>query len=702
MKKKKENEQERAVDVIDFHKREYYLNRECTWLKFNQRVLRESLSKENPLLERLRFIAITCSNLDEFFMIRVAGLKHLLESGIDHHDISGLTPRGQMEAVSCLAHNQIHDIDRCLRLILAELKGEGIHFISPTDLTRQQELWLTEFFEREIYPIVTPMAVDPSHPFPFLASKSLNLAVHLKRHEEEDIRLAILPVPSAILGRLIKLPDTLHFLYLEDVLSYFASRFFTGYEILETTPFRITRDADLDIREDVDDLLTEVEKSLEKRRKGAAVRLEIAKSTSAETRQILQKELELEDGDIYTIQGPLGAAFFSSFANIEGFDHLRYKPFIPRPSIELAARKAPDIWKAIREGDILLHHPFESFHTVEQFIHTAAYDDNVLAIKQTLYRVSSKSPIIAALAAAARNGKQVTVLMEVKARFDEENNILMARLLEEAGCHVIYGILGLKTHSKITMVIRREEDGIRRYCHLATGNYNGSTAKIYTDVGLLTCDNEIGMDGSRFFNFLSGFSDPPVWNKLIVAPLNLRETIMAEIDQEIRHAQNGEKAYIAAKMNSLLDRFLIAKLYEASAAGVKIDLIVRGICVLRPGIKGVSENIHVRSIVGRFLEHSRILYFRNGGKDDVFISSADWMPRNLNNRVELMIPVAGKAHKRRLRAILNTYIKDNKKAYLMRSDGSYVRASCRKGSTPVAAQNFLMETAIKGEVLGQK
>lgn len=392
---------------MDFNDRQYYLNRECTWLSFNQRVLRESTSEDNPLLERLRFIAITCSNLDEFFMIRVAGLKHLIESGVKHHDISGLTPQGQMDAVSKIAHEQMHDIDRCLKATLAELELHGIRFVRPADLDTKQALWLTEFFEREIFPVVTPMAIDPSHPFPFLTSKSLNLAVHLKRPEDKEVRLAILPVPVSVLGRLIKVPDVQHYLYLEDILSYFANRFFTGYDILETTPFRVTRDADLDIREDVDDLLLEVEKSLEKRRKGAAVRLELAKSSSKETRKTLEKELELKEEDIYTIDGPIGASFFSSFANIDGFDDLRYEPFTPQPSIELAARHTKDIWQAIREKDVMVHHPYETFATVENFIRTAADDDAVLAIKQTLYRVSSKSPIISALADAARNGKQI-------------------------------------------------------------------------------------------------------------------------------------------------------------------------------------------------------------------------------------------------------------------------------------------------------
>ena len=685
---------------IDFKRSDYYLNRECTWLAFNHRVLRESKDASNPLLERLRFIAIACSNLDEFFMIRVAGLKHLLASETPHRDISGLTPKGQLDAVANRAHEQMHAIDRCLARVLSALEAEGIRITRPNAIDAKELLWLTEFFECEIYPIVTPMALDPTHPFPFLASKSLNLAVRLRRAGELETRRAILPVPAPVLDRLVKLPGAPRFLCLEDILSHFAVRFFTGYEILETTPFRITRDADLTIREDADDLLVEVEKSLERRKKGAAVRLEIASSASDETRAFLKRELELQESDIYTGEGPLGCAFFSALANLEGFDPLRYAPFAPVPSLELARLGAASIWDAIRTRDILVHHPFERFQTVEDFIRTAASDPYVLAIKQTLYRVSSRSPIIAALEEAARNGKEVTVLMEVKARFDEENNILMAHRLEEAGCHVIYGILGLKTHSKITMVIRREETGIRRYCHLATGNYNGSTAKIYTDIGLFTSDTEIGIDASGFFNFLSGFSDPPVWNKLIVAPLNLRETILAGIDREIEHAKHGEKAYLAAKMNALLDKGIIAKLYEASAAGVRIDLIVRGICVLRPGLPDVSENIRVRSIVGRFLEHSRITYFRDGGASKIYISSADWMPRNLNSRIELMVPVEDKAHKKRLRAILKAYLRDNRKAYLMRSDGSYVRAACRKGSEAIAAQDLLKETAGKGAVLG--
>ena len=480
---------------------------------------------------------------------------------------------------------------------------------------------------------------------------------------------------------------------MEDVIAAYAERFFLGCDILEVEPFRVTRDADLDIDDDAEDLLMEVEKSLKKRRKGAAVRLELAASSSRMIRDFLRDELQLEERDIYSIPGPLDCKVFFSFVGIDGYDDLRYPPVTPQPSSELAAIDAPDFWSAIAERDIIVHHPYETFETVEHFIQLAATDPHVLAIKQTLYRVSSKSPIIVALAQAAENGKQVTVLMEVKARFDEENNIHMARKLEKAGCHVIYGIMGLKTHSKITLVVRRESDGIRRYVHLATGNYNGKTARIYTDVGILTANTLIGVDASAFFNLLSGYSDPPQWNKLAVAPLNLRETIYQEIDQEIAQAKAGKKALIVAKMNSLLDKYVIAKLYEASAAGVKIRLIVRGICVIRPGLPGISDNIEVHSIVGRFLEHSRLFYFYNGGKEDVFISSADWMPRNLNERVELMTPVEFPPHKERIKRILKVYFDDNVKAYAMNSDGSYRYLADERKGKPVNAQDTCQREA---------
>lgn len=673
----------------------YFLNRECTWLKFNERVLREAVVPSNPLLEQLNFIAIAASNLDEFFMIRVAGVKHLIESGIKHIDIAGLTPRQQFAAIQAMAHELVHTQYRYCRSILTRLRDKGLEFVKVQDLTAEQNRWLEDFFTREIYPVVTPMAVDSSHPFPFLASLNLNLAV-LLRKRDGSVKTAILPVPSPVIRRIVKVPGTKNpkqYLFLEDILAAYAERFFLGCDILEAVPFRVTRDADLDIDEDVEDLLAEVEKSLKKRKKGAAVRLEISQSASRLIKEFLRKELQLEERDMYMIPGPLDCQVFFSFLSIESDETLRYVPFRPQPSFELAELGEPDLWKAVSARDIMVHHPYEKFETIEDFIHLAAMDPDVLAIKQTLYRVSSKSPIIAALATAAENGKQVTVLMEVKARFDEENNINMARKLEEAGCHVIYGIVGLKTHSKITLIVRREEDGIKRYVHLATGNYNGKTARIYTDIGILTANPLIGADASAFFNFLSGYSDPPEWNKLAVAPLNLRERIYEEIDQEIAWAKAGKKAVIQAKMNSLLDKSVIAKLYEASVAGVTIQLIIRGICVLRPGVKGISENIEVRSIVGRFLEHSRMFYFYNNGKEDVFISSADWMPRNLNERVELMVPIEYAPHKKRIKDILSLYLRDNTKAYHMEADGSYQYVSGKPADETVQAQEYLQHEA---------
>jgi polyphosphate kinase len=682
---------------VDFLDPQYYLNRECTWIKFNERVLRESAVPSNPLLEQLNFVAISASNLDEFFMIRVAGVKHLIESGVPHHDIAGMTPQEQFSAIETMVHKQVGQQYAYLNDIRDRLRREGLRFVKPLELTEEQHIWLEQYFEREIYPVVTPMAVDPSHPFPFLSSLSLNLAVLLRRREgDSSVKTAILPVPSSVLDRIIKVPgtgDERQFLFLEDVLSTFAERFFLGCEILEATPFRVTRDADLDIDDDAEDLLAEVVKSLKKRKKGAAVRLELAVSASRMVKTLLMTELALEERDVYMIPGPLDCKVFFSFTGIEGYDHLRYAPAFPQPSWELEKLHAPDMWQAISQQDIMVHHPYETFETVEKFVRLAATDPDVLAIKQTLYRVSSKSPIIAALAQAAENGKQVTVLMEVKARFDEENNIHMAAKLEKAGCHVIYGIMGLKTHSKITLVVRREEEGIQRYVHVATGNYNGKTARIYTDVGILTSNTLIGIDASAFFNLLSGYSDPPQWNKLAVAPLNLRQRIYEEIDQEIDWARKGKKALIIAKMNSLLDKKVIARLYEASQAGVRIQLIVRGICVLRPGVPGLSEHIEVHSIVGRYLEHSRLFYFYNNGKEDVFISSADWMPRNLNERVELMIPVEYPPHKERVKGILNLYFHDNVKAYAMNGDGTYRYLADTRRGEPIHAQAMLQKEA---------
>lgn len=695
------------VDVKNYR---FYLNRELSWLQFNRRVLQEAVDPNNPLLEKLKFLAITSSNLDEFFMIRVAGLKHQKENGVKRRDIANMTSEEQLAAISDTCQRLVARQYRYLKMILKELESEGLYFIRPGDATPRQQRWLDDYFEREIFPVVTPMAVDSSHPFPFLASKSLNIAMLLERNERDmtldeendiDVKTAIVPVPS-VLPRIIRLPDSEDhpgrhdFVFLEEVLCHFAARLFIGFDLLEARPFRITRDADLNLdEEDAQDLVVEVEKQLKKRQRGEAVRLEFERGTSRFMCRFMTSEMNLGPEDMYEIDGPLDMTAFFSFCGIKGYDNLRYPkahPHKPWSMIQMERENKHNIFDMIREKDLLVHLPYESFDdSVVNFVASAASDPNVLAIKQTLYRVSSSSPIIQALEKAAQNGKQVTVLMEVKARFDEANNILMARRLEKAGAHVIYGLVGLKTHSKCTLVIRREKDGIRRYVHVATGNYNASTAKLYTDLGIFTCNDRFGTDASAFFNLLSGYSDPPIWDSFIVAPINLRQRCMELIDREIHFALQGEPARIVAKMNSLLDKEIIAKLYEASRAGVKIELIVRGICVIIPGIPGVSDNITVRSLVGRFLEHSRVFWFLNGGREEFYIGSADWMPRNLNDRVELMIPVKDKDLCQRLKEMINLELADNQKTHIMQSDGTWKKVIAPDHK--VAAQARFQELA---------
>lgn len=681
----------------------YFLNRELSWLSFNERVLEEAVDPNNPLLEKLKFIAITGSNLDEFFMIRVAGLMHQRAGGIERRDNANMTPAEQLTAISHKCKQHVARQYRYLHDVLAGLYEEGLRLYTPEELTPDQVYWLDEYFDRTIYPVVTPLAVDASHPFPFLMSRTLNLAVLLHPNgHPNDVRTAILPVPS-VLPRLIEIPGEYQtasgreFVWLEDVLRKRAGAFFQGHTIMDTRVFRITRDADLDIDEEgAEDLLDEVEKSLKRRRRGAAVRMEFEVGKATPLREFLRDELSLTEEDIYDIDGKLDVTQFFSLAGIAGFDHLRYVPVRPRRSYSVLTTKGEDLFAKIRNHDLFIHVPYESFATVEQFISDAAKDPHVLAIKQTLYRVSSDSKIVHALATAAENGKQVTVLMEVKARFDEENNILMGRRLEQAGAHVIYGLKGVKTHSKCTLVIRREPDGIRRYVHVGTGNYNGKTAKLYTDCGIFTASDLFGIDASNFFNLLSGYSDPPQWHKFIVAPMDLRRRSLELIEREIDFAKKGEPARMIVKMNSLLDREIILKLYEASRAGVQIDCIVRGICVLKPGIKGVSENIRVRSLVGRFLEHSRVFWFANGGRPEVYISSADWMPRNLNDRVELMVPIESETHRQRLRELLQIQLDDNQKAHVMQPDGSYVKTIAAEN--PLAAQQKFQQIAEERDV----
>ena len=675
---------------LDLNKPEYFYNRELSWLKFNLRVLKEAMFKEAPLLERLKFIAISASNLDEFFMVRVAGLWNSLDNGVEKLDATGLSVKEQLEAISESAHEQIRTQTKYLMALLGEMDTVGLHFRRVENLSDVGKDWLEEYYREVIYPVLTPMAVDASRPFPFLANKTQNLAVELIKSDGEQ-SMGLIQVPS-VLDRILEIPseERRTFVFLEDVIASHCQDLFKGCQILDVVPFRVTRDSDLDLEEeDSVDLLKEVEESLRKRKRGAAVRLEIFKTNNSRIKKFLEENLDVSDLEIYEINGPLDPTCFFKFTGLKGMWPWLHEPFVPQRPLELPDDS--DLFAAIRQNDILLHHPYESFDPVVKLVSDAADDPRVLAIKQTLYRVSGNSPIVAALARAAENGKQVTVLVELKARFDEENNILWARRLEKAGCHVIYGLVGLKTHAKIILIVRKEDNGIKRYVHLGTGNYNDSTAKLYTDLGLMTANDEFGIDASAFFDLLSGYGEPPVWNKLVMAPLGLREKIYALINNEIKMAQSGKEGRIIAKMNSLIDYPVIQKLYEASAAGVHIDLIVRGICGLRTGIEGISDNITVRSIVGRQLEHSRIFWFANGGEEQLYLSSADWMPRNLNDRVELFFPVETEEHIRRIKGLLDLYLRDNVGAHMMQSNGTYRRVHNKL--EPVSAQATLYEMA---------
>lgn len=675
---------------LELNKPEYFYNRELSWLKFNLRVLKESMVEDRPLLERLKFIAITASNLDEFFMVRVAGLWSSYDNGVEKRDAAGMSVKEQLDAISEAAHEQVRTMYKYLQALLAEMDGVGLHFRHVEELSEEGRNWLEEYYRELVYPVLTPMAIDASRPFPFLANKTLNLAVELVNNEGEH-SMGLVQVPS-VLNRITEVPtdDKRTFVFLEDIIANHCADLFNGCKILDLVPFRIIRDSDLDVDEDdIDDLLQEVEKSLRKRKRGAPVRLELFKTNNTRIKKFLEENLDVTDMEVYEVNGALDPTCFFKFTSLPGMWPWLYEPFVPQRPLELPDDS--DLFATISKKDILLHHPYESFDPVVKLVNDAADDPKVLAIKQTLYRVSGNSPIVAALARAAENGKQVTVLVELKARFDEENNIIWARRLEQAGCHVIYGLVGLKTHAKIILIVRKEANGIKRYLHLGTGNYNDNTAKLYTDLGLMTANDQFGSDASAFFNLLSGYSEPPVWNKLVMAPLGLREKIYSLIDNEIYMAQSGRGGHIIAKMNSLIDQPVIQKLYEASANGVQIELIVRGICGLKTGIEGISDNITVRSIVGRQLEHSRIFWFANGGDEQLYLSSADWMPRNLNDRVELFFPVESEEHIKRVKAILDLYLRDNVGAHMMQSNGAYRRV--RNKAEVVSAQNTLYEMA---------
>ena len=682
----------------EYKKPEYFENRELSWLGFDERILGEARDKGNPLFERLKFLSITASNLDEFFMVRVASLKDMVNAGYTKKDIAGMTPQQQLDAI----HDRVHTFmntqySTWKRSLLPGLVQCGLHVVeNHEELSPEQGRFVDHYFMENVYPVLTPMAVDSSRPFPLIVNKTLNLGALLKKKEEKEevLEFATVQVPS-VLPRIVEIPSAekgaRSVILLEEIIERNMAKLFLSYDVICVHPYRIMRNADLTIDEDdASDLLKEIQKQLRKRRWGEVIRLEVEEKIDKRLLKTLRKEFEIKEDGIYRINGPLDLTFLMKMYGIEGFDDYKTPRYIPQPVPELTGK--PDIFEEIRKGDILLHHPYQTFDPVVDFVKKASMDPQTLAIKQTLYRVSGNSPIIAALAQAAENGKQVSVLVELKARFDEENNIAWAKMLERAGCHVIYGLVGLKTHSKITLVVRREEDGIRRYVHLGTGNYNDSTAKLYTDMGLLTCSEPIGEDATAVFNMLSGYSEPASWNKLCLAPIWLRDRFLDMIRRETAHAKKGDPAHIIAKMNSLCDEELIEALYEASAAGVKIELIVRGICCLKVGIPGVSENISVRSIVGTFLEHSRIYYFLNGGQEEIYLSSADWMPRNLDRRVEILFPVENERLKKEVFHVLEIQLQDTMKAQVKQPDGSYEHID-RRGKTALCAQDYFMEYA---------
>ena len=678
-----------------FKKCEYYENRELSWLKFHDRVMKEERDKENLLMERLKFLSITASNLDEFMMVRVASLKDMVNAGYKGRDIAGMTAQEQLEALGPVLHEFVDEqYNTWNRSLLQLLKKEGITVVTEHEsLNDEQKAFVDQYFDVSVFPVVTPMAVDSSRPFPLIRNKTLNIAALLRKKkkkegEKGDLEFATVQVPS-VLPRVVGLPareGETAVILLEEIIERNISKLFLNYDVVCAHPYRIMRNADLSIdEEDAQDLLKEIERQLKRRQWGEVIRLEVEDSMDKRLLKILKKELSIKDEVIYYINGPLDLTFLMKLYGLPGYDHLRDKPWKPQPNPMLEGYEE-DIFAKIRERDIFLDHPYQTFEPVVDFVRQAANDPQVLAIKQTLYRVSGNSPIIAALAKAAENGKQVTVLVELKARFDEEHNIIWARKLEQAGCHVIYGLLGLKTHCKICLVVRKEEEGICRYVHMATGNYNDSTAKQYTDTGIFTCDSAIGQDASAVFNMLSGYSEPLSWNKLIMAPLWMKDTFISLIEREIRHVENGYEGHIIAKVNSLSHPDIIEELYKASSAGVKIDLIVRGICCLKVGIPGVSENITVRSIVGTFLEHSRIFYFENAGDSEVYMGSADWMPRNLDRRVELVFPVEDEYCKERAMHILKTQLEDNVKARILTPEGTYERQD-RRGKVLICAQD---------------
>jgi len=677
-----------------------YLNRELSLLAFFRRVLEEAQDERNPLLERVKFLAIVGSNLAEFFMVRVAGLKQQAEAGVIELSSDGLTPSEQLLAIRQVVLELMQDARRCLHQLLPLLAEAGIQILDYQGLTDQQRTAANEYFEQMVSPVLTPLAVDPGRPFPHISNMSLNLAVLIRDPLGQE-RFARVKVPNTLPRLLpIKMPSDapdgmggvppVTLVWLEQVIAANLHRLFPGMEVVEAHPFRVTRDAEMAIQEmEAEDLLDTIERSVWERRFGSVVRVTMDPGMPAPIRDLLAEYLEIGPNDIYTVDPPLGSSDLMALHALDRHG-LKDAPFLP--AIPPVLGEESDLFAAIRRQDILLHHPYDSFAPVVDFLRAAARDPNVLAIKQTLYRVGRNSPVVEPLLEAVGNEKQVAVLVELKARFDEESNIEWAKALESEGVHVVYGLLGLKTHSKIALVVRKEGDGIRRYVHLATGNYNPVTAQVYTDIGLLTCDEAIGVDASDLFNYLTGYSAKRDYRKFLVAPFTLRAGLQALIEREIDRARQGDAGHLIFKLNSLVDKPMIQVLYRASQAGVKVDLLVRGICCLRPGSAGLSENIRVTSIVGRFLEHSRVFYFRNGGNEEVYIGSADLMPRNLDRRVEILFPVQDPRLVRSLRDhVLATYLADTVKARRLRADGTYERVKPAPAESPLDSQQWLID-----------
>jgi polyphosphate kinase len=671
---------------------EWFVNRELSWLAFNRRVLEEARDLANPLLERVKFLAIFDSNLVEFYEIRVAGLRQQVEAGIGKRGPDGMTPAEQLDAIDATVRELVGELYACWNDdVRPALEKEGIVVTHPEQLTAEKQAWLREHFQREIFPVLTPIAVDPAHPFPFVGSGHLNIAALLDTDDpEEPVRLAVVQVPQ-VLARIFRVPGEgpRTYVFLADTIRWQLSELFAGATIVDHTAFRVTRNSNLYVdEEEVENLLTAIEQELRRRRRGDPVRLEVRAPIGDRLRQELLEVFELEPDEVFECHGPVNLSRLMQLVEIEKEERLSAPRFVA--PMHPALRDPAKLFPAIRSGDVLLHHPFDSFESVVEFLEQAAEDPRVLAIKQTLYRTSEDSPIARALLAAAERGKHVTALVELKARFDEEKNIRWARRMEEAGVQIVYGLVGLKTHCKLMLVVRRDEDGIRRYAHIGTGNYNPTTARQYTDFGLFTADPEVTSEVASVFNLLTSLSSRERWTHLLVAPFTLRSGLLERIRREAEHARAGRPSGIVAKLNGVQDEEVVLALYEASQAGVEIDLIVRGICCLRPGVPGLSERIRVRSIVDRFLEHTRAVRFENGGQPELWIGSADWMPRNLSGRVEVMCRVRSPAIVQRLEEVLAVYRRDDVKARELLPDGSYRRGS---GALGVRAQEWLIQRA---------